>query len=171
MPFILPNGSQTNLPYHLLSPAAASMFSPWTFTFIFAYFQMERMPLHIAAECGHTSLVDFLITHCKATLTERTRDGSTLIHIASKYGHPETALAFLKKGVPLLMPNKVSQHVFCIVHRMMTLDNHIKLVMNMIYKLWISFCLEETYLEIHGWRKRSKVLTFYMLSTWKIINS
>ena len=28
------------------------------------------------------------------------------MHIASEYGHPETALAFLKKGVPLHMPNK-----------------------------------------------------------------
>ncbi|KAH9498484.1 hypothetical protein Btru_007628 [Bulinus truncatus] len=68
--------------------------------------KLERMPLHIAAERGHTDLVEFLISHCKATLTDRTQDGSTLIHIASKYGHPETALAFLKKGVPLLMPNK-----------------------------------------------------------------
>ncbi|XP_059153195.1 ankyrin-2-like [Physella acuta] len=68
--------------------------------------KLERMPLHIAAERGHTDLVEFLITHCKATLTDRTQDGSTLIHIASKFGHPETALAFLKKGVPLLMPNK-----------------------------------------------------------------
>lgn len=77
------------------------------------YFQMERMPLHIAAERGHTNLVEFLITHCKAPLTDRTNDGSTLIHIASKYGHPETALAFLKRGVPLLMPNKVIiLHIF-----------------------------------------------------------
>ena len=28
------------------------------------------------------------------------------MHIACEYGHPETALAFLKKGVPLHMPNK-----------------------------------------------------------------
>ena len=28
------------------------------------------------------------------------------MHIASEYGHPETALAFLRKGVPLHMPNK-----------------------------------------------------------------
>ena len=36
------------------------------------------------------------------------QDGSTLMHIASQAGHPDTALVFLKKGVPLHMPNKVS---------------------------------------------------------------
>ena len=36
----------------------------------------------------------------------RTKDGSTLMHIASMNGHTETALAFLKRGVPLHMPNK-----------------------------------------------------------------
>ena len=35
------------------------------------------------------------------------QDGSTLMHIASQCGHPETALMFLRKGVPLHMPNKV----------------------------------------------------------------
>ena len=35
------------------------------------------------------------------------QDGSTLIHLASKCGHPEVALFFVKRGVPLQMPNKV----------------------------------------------------------------
>ena len=30
------------------------------------------------------------------------------MHIASQAGHPETTLVFLKKGVPLHMPNKVN---------------------------------------------------------------
>ena len=38
----------------------------------------------------------------------RTKDGNTLMHIASEFGHQSTALLFLKKGVPLHMPNKVS---------------------------------------------------------------
>ena len=37
------------------------------------------------------------------------KDGSTLMHIASQAGHPETTLVFLKKGVPLHMPNKVNR--------------------------------------------------------------
>ncbi|KAK7485350.1 hypothetical protein BaRGS_00023449, partial [Batillaria attramentaria] len=66
----------------------------------------DRGPLHIAAERGHTHIVDLLIDKFKASISSRTKDGSTLMHIASTFGHPDTALAFLKKGVPLLMPNK-----------------------------------------------------------------
>ena len=69
--------------------------------------QLDRTPLHIAAERGHTHIVEILVDKYKANVAARTKDGSTLIHIASKYGHPDTALAFLKKGVPLHMPNKV----------------------------------------------------------------
>ena len=36
------------------------------------------------------------------------------MHIASEYGHPETALAFLKKGVPLHMPNKSGTALYCV---------------------------------------------------------
>ena len=31
------------------------------------------------------------------------------MHIAAQAGHPDTALVFLKKGVPLHMPNKVNK--------------------------------------------------------------
>ena len=63
--------------------------------------------MHLAAERGHTRIVDLLLNKFKAGLSARTRDGDTLMHIASTYGHPDTALAFLKKGVPMFMPNKV----------------------------------------------------------------
>ena len=69
--------------------------------------QMDRSPLHIAAERGHTAIVEMLVDKFKANVAARTKDGSTLMHISSQFGHPETALAFLKKGVPMLMPNKV----------------------------------------------------------------
>lgn len=69
--------------------------------------QNDRSPVHIAAERGHTNIVELLVDKFKASVSGRTKDGSTLMHIAAEYGHPETALAFLKKGVPLHMPNKV----------------------------------------------------------------
>ena len=86
----------------------------------------QRTPIHLAAERGFTKLVDFLIEKFKASIYDRTKDGSTLMHIAAINGHPETAVLLFNKvnrksynllllkyalflknqGVPLLMPNK-----------------------------------------------------------------
>lgn len=70
----------------------------------------DRTPVLIAAEKGRTAIVEILTEKFRASCMERTRDGSTLLHVASMHGHPETALTLLKKGVPLHMPNKVSEH-------------------------------------------------------------
>ena len=51
-------------------------------------------------------LVEFLADKFRASVFDRTKDGSTLMHIAALNGHPETAMVLFKKGVPLLMPNK-----------------------------------------------------------------
>ena len=69
--------------------------------------QVDRLPIHVAAARGHTGIVDILVDKFKTSIAARTKDGNTLMHIASQFGHPETALSFLKKGVPLQMPNKV----------------------------------------------------------------
>lgn len=68
---------------------------------------LDRTPVLIAAEKGKTVIVEILTEKFRASCMERTKDGSTLLHVASLYGHPETALMLLKKGVPLHMPNKV----------------------------------------------------------------
>ncbi|XP_065442356.1 protein tyrosine phosphatase type IVA 3 isoform X7 [Chrysemys picta bellii] len=68
--------------------------------------KMDRSPLHIAAERGHTNVVELLMEKFHSNVLARTKDGSTLMHVASEHGHPDTALAFLKKGVLLHMPNK-----------------------------------------------------------------
>ena len=71
--------------------------------------------MHVAAENGHTAVVELLVEKFKASVAARTKDGSTLMHVASTCGHPETALMFLKKGVPLHMPNKVKiYHFLCL---------------------------------------------------------
>ncbi|KJH52964.1 ankyrin repeat protein [Dictyocaulus viviparus] len=54
--------------------------------------------LHIAAERGHTSVVEQLIDKFGGSIRARTKDGSTLLHIAACSGHASTALAFLKRG-------------------------------------------------------------------------
>ncbi len=63
--------------------------------------------MHLAAERGHTATVEFLADKFRASVFDRTKDGSTLMHIAALNGHPDTAMILFKKGVPLLMPNKV----------------------------------------------------------------
>lgn len=66
----------------------------------------DRTPIFLAAMKGNTQLVELLADKFKVSVHERAKDGSTLMHIASSHGHPETALALFKKGVPLQMPNK-----------------------------------------------------------------
>ncbi|KZS01165.1 Notch-regulated ankyrin repeat-containing protein, partial [Daphnia magna] len=66
----------------------------------------DRTPVLIAAERGKTTVVEILTEKFRASCLDRTKDGSTLLHVASFHGHPETALMLLKKGVPLHMPNK-----------------------------------------------------------------
>ncbi|ROI69406.1 Ankyrin-3 [Anabarilius grahami] len=68
--------------------------------------KMDRSPLHIAAEQGHTNVVEILTEKFRSCVLARTKDGNTLLHIASQCGHPATALMLLRKGVPLYMPNK-----------------------------------------------------------------
>ncbi|XP_043088850.1 transient receptor potential cation channel, subfamily N, member 1 isoform X2 [Puntigrus tetrazona] len=68
--------------------------------------KLDRSPLHIAAERGHTSAVEILTEKFRSCVLARTKDGNTLLHIASQCGHPATALTLLRKGVSLHMPNK-----------------------------------------------------------------
>lgn len=58
------------------------------------------------AEKGHASVIEILADKFKASIFERTKDGSTLMHIASLNGHAECANMLFKKGVYLHMPNK-----------------------------------------------------------------
>ncbi|GAU98770.1 hypothetical protein RvY_09871-1 [Ramazzottius varieornatus] len=66
----------------------------------------ERTPLHLAVERGLDDVVNMLTELYSGSIHIRTKDGSTLAHIASLSGHPETVLTLLKRGVYLHMPNK-----------------------------------------------------------------
>jgi ankyrin repeat protein len=62
--------------------------------------------MHLAAENGHANIIELLADKFRASIFERTKDGSTLMHIASLHGHAECAQTLFKKGVFLHMPNK-----------------------------------------------------------------
>ncbi len=47
------------------------------------------------------SIVNYLADKFKASIYERTGDGSTLMHIAAVHGHPDTAIALHEKGVKI----------------------------------------------------------------------
>ncbi|KAF4517975.1 hypothetical protein B566_EDAN005342, partial [Ephemera danica] len=66
----------------------------------------DRTPMHLAAEKGHAQIIEILADKFKASIWERTKDGSTLMHIASLNGHADCATMLFKKGVYLQMPNK-----------------------------------------------------------------
>ncbi|GFT61989.1 short transient receptor potential channel 2 [Nephila pilipes] len=66
----------------------------------------DRAPVHLAAERGHTNAVEILLDKFKASISQRTKDGSTLMHIASAAGYPDIAMIFMKRGVPIHTSNK-----------------------------------------------------------------
>lgn len=68
-----------------------------------------------AAENGHANIIELLADKFKASIFERTKDGSTLMHIASLNGHADCAMMLFKKGVYLHMPNKVCFNFLSIV--------------------------------------------------------
>ena len=70
---------------------------------------MDRSALHMAAEKGNTRIVEFLIDKFKCNVLTRDKEGNTLMHVTSLSGHPDTTMSFLRRGVPLHMPNKVIQ--------------------------------------------------------------
>ncbi|KAF9414536.1 hypothetical protein HW555_007610 [Spodoptera exigua] len=73
------------------------------------YFYGVRANAAIAdneAENGHAAIIELLADKFKASIFERTKDGSTLMHIASLNGHADCAMMLFKKGVYLHMPNK-----------------------------------------------------------------
>lgn len=75
--------------------------------------------MHLAAENGHASIIELLADKFKASIFERTKDGSTLMHIASLNGHADCAMMLFKKGVYLHMPNKVLEYFFMVYNHLL----------------------------------------------------
>lgn len=66
----------------------------------------HQSAIHLATARGYQRIVDFLSERFKASITNRTKDGSTLMHLASSAYNAQAALGFIRKGIPIHMPNK-----------------------------------------------------------------
>lgn len=66
----------------------------------------HQSPLHLATVRGYQRIMDILSEKFKASIMHRTKDGSTLMHLASSAYNAQAALAFIRKGIPIHMPNK-----------------------------------------------------------------
>jgi len=80
------------------------------------YIQIGRTALYIATQRGQTAIVEMLVDKFHANVSSRSNDGSTLMHVAALCGNADTAMAMLKKGVPLNMPNKVNSYTLSALH-------------------------------------------------------
>lgn len=66
----------------------------------------HQSPIHLATSRGYQRIVDILSEKFKASIMYRTKDGSTLMHLASSAYNAQAALSFIRKGIPIHMPNK-----------------------------------------------------------------
>ncbi|XP_057313101.1 serine/threonine-protein phosphatase 6 regulatory ankyrin repeat subunit B-like isoform X3 [Hydractinia symbiolongicarpus] len=66
----------------------------------------NRTAIHVATETGNKQIIEMLIDKFHSDINQRSKDGSTLVHLAAKCGHADVALYFVKRGVPIQMPNK-----------------------------------------------------------------
>jgi ankyrin repeat protein len=66
----------------------------------------HQSPIHLATANGFNRITDILTERFKASIMNRTKDGSTLMHLASSAYNAQAALTFIRKGIPIHMPNK-----------------------------------------------------------------
>lgn len=66
----------------------------------------HQSPIHLATACGFGKIMEILTEKFKASIMNRTKDGSTLMHLASSAYNAQAALNFIRKGIPIHMPNK-----------------------------------------------------------------
>lgn len=90
----------------------------------------NESPLAIATVNGHQKIMDILSEKFKASVMYRTKDGSTLMHLAASALNSSAALGFIKKGIPIHMPNK--EGVKCI--HVASIKGHVEVVKAIVAK-------------------------------------
>eukprot|EP00111_Clytia_hemisphaerica_P009505 TCONS_00027873-protein len=66
----------------------------------------NRTATNLATTSGNMEIVKLLVDEFHSDLQQRSQDGSTLLHLAAKCGHPDICLYLISKGVLVQMPNK-----------------------------------------------------------------
>lgn len=90
----------------------------------------HQTPIHIATARSYHKIVDILSEKFKASIMNRTKDGSTLMHLASNAYNSQAAMAFIRKGIPIHMPNKAGAK--CI--HMAAIRGHVEVVKAIVAK-------------------------------------
>lgn len=90
----------------------------------------HQTPIHIATARSYHKIVDILSEKFKASIMSRTKDGSTLMHLASNAYNGQAAMAFIRKGIPIHMPNKAGAK--CI--HMASIRGHVEVVKAIVAK-------------------------------------
>lgn len=90
----------------------------------------HQTPIHIATARSYHKIVDILSEKFKASIMSRTKDGSTLMHLASNAYNSQAAMAFIRKGIPIHMPNKAGAK--CI--HMAAIRGHVEVVKAIVAK-------------------------------------
>lgn len=90
----------------------------------------HQTPIHIATARSYHRIVDILSEKFKASIMSRTKDGSTLMHLASNAYNSQAAMAFIRKGIPIHMPNKAGAK--CI--HMAAIRGHVEVVKAIVAK-------------------------------------
>lgn len=71
--------------------------------------KFQDTPLHIAAFCGKSAIVQFLIEQCKADINAGMVSGCTPLHYAAYKGHLEIVEYLVKRGAAIKAPNRWQQ--------------------------------------------------------------
>lgn len=90
----------------------------------------HQSPIHVATVRGFQRIVDILSERFKASIMHRTKDGSTLMHLASSAYNAQAALSFIRKGIPIHMPNK--EGAKCI--HIASISGHVEVVKAIVAK-------------------------------------
>lgn len=90
----------------------------------------NKSALAVATLAGNHKIMDILTDKYSASVLYRTRDGSTLMHLAASADNGSAVLGFIKRGIPIHMPNK--EGVKCI--HVASVKGHVEVVKAIVAK-------------------------------------